>query len=62
MDPCALTSSRDDFGCGGLCAEKRAHATAANMDSHFIDRSGQSLDIRNIETASSSRRLPDDIE
>jgi hypothetical protein len=32
------------------------------MDSHFIDRSGQSLDIRNIETAPSSREPSHDIE
>jgi hypothetical protein len=34
-----------------LRREKRASALVPNMDSHFIDRTRQSLDIRSIETA-----------
>jgi hypothetical protein len=47
----ALNSSRDEFVCLCSRAEKRPSASLQNMDSHFIDRSRHSLDIRSIETA-----------
>ena len=51
----ALNSSRDESACRRLRREKRPSAPAANLDSHFIDRSCQSLDIYSIENCSSSR-------
>ncbi|MGY4366047.1 hypothetical protein ACVW1A_002112 [Bradyrhizobium sp. LB1.3] len=47
----ALNSSRDKFVCLRSHREKCRCAPVANMDTHFIDRTRQSLDIRSIETA-----------
>jgi len=46
-----LNSSRDESACQRFLREKRPGVPLSNMDSHFIDQSRQSLDIRNIETA-----------
>jgi hypothetical protein len=46
-----LNSSRDESDCLRLRQEKRPGARPSNMDSHFIDQSRHSLDIRSIETA-----------
>ncbi|MGL3105150.1 hypothetical protein [Bradyrhizobium sp. BR 1432] len=46
-----LNSSRDESGCQRFLREKRPGLPLPNMDSHFIDQSRQSLDIRSIETA-----------